>query len=95
MFSKVNKTVIALAFTATLSVSGAANAAESCWGLQGQALKDCIDKVVKDICQAGGGGSTCGDSKATLVPVKKNHWSENGSDDRSSRPEKAEGRSTR
>lgn len=60
MFTKTLKTAAILGFVTLIGTGTTAQAGQSCWGLEGQALKDCIAKMVKDICEAGGGGGTCG-----------------------------------
>jgi len=54
----------------------AANAGQSCWGLQGQALQDCIDKLVDDLSKAGketeqAGQQTLQVKKSTITRQKR------------------------
>ncbi|MES0880824.1 hypothetical protein [Roseibium sp. SCP14] len=43
----------AAVFSAFVIQGTAANAGQNCWGLEGQALKDCIGKMVDEIAQTG------------------------------------------
>ncbi|MES0811645.1 hypothetical protein ABLO27_19315 [Roseibium sp. SCPC15] len=43
----------AAVFSVLVMQGSAANAGQNCWGLEGQALKDCIGKMVDEIAQTG------------------------------------------
>ncbi|MEM9635895.1 MAG: hypothetical protein AAGA50_31555 [Pseudomonadota bacterium] len=43
----------AAVFSVLVMQGTAANAGQNCWGLEGQALKDCIGKMVDEIAKTG------------------------------------------
>lgn len=63
---KTTSLVTALIFSAFMFQGTAANAGQSCWGLQGQALEDCIDKLVDDLAKAGHETNSAANKSVTL-----------------------------
>jgi|GEM_PF-3856626 len=73
---KTASIVAAAVFSAFVMQGTAANAGQSCWGLQGQALQDCIDKLVDDLSKAGketeqAGQQTLQVKKSTITRQKR------------------------
>ena len=50
---KTTSVLAAAVFSVFVLQGTAANAGQSCWGLQGKALSDCIDKLVDDLAKSG------------------------------------------